>query len=120
MDKLYKLLLGMMVFTTAGMIILAFCPSEVQALKVGHGSYDSCSLPYITDVNGYDDHYVATVEVAGKPAVVKAYVGKKQCRIDRIGKNTWMLEIRKGKTYTIKCKSKHGKYKVINYKLARC
>jgi len=100
---------------------LSLVHAEVaEALQAGSARADNCSLPYVTDVNPYGKQYVATVEVVGKPSVVKAYCSGKQVKIDRLGKNVWMLPIKKGKLYTIKAKANGGKWKTIQYKLVRC
>ena len=78
-----------------------------------------CSLPYVTDVNPYGKRYVATVEVAGDPIKVKAYAHGRQVRIDRIGKHTWMLPVKKGKMYTIKARSTRSGWRVIRYEVVR-
>lgn len=89
---------------------------EAQALPAGK----DCSLPCVSEVNHHGKRYIATIEVAGKPHVVKAWCGKKQVKVDRLGKHTWMMPFSKGKTYTIKAKAKHGKWKMIQYRLCKC
>ena len=93
--------------------------SSAHASLMAGTANNQCSLPYVTEVNAYGKHFVATVEVIGKPTKVKAFIGKKHVKIDRIGKHTWMLPMKKGKLYTIKAKSAKSNWKVIQYRIAR-
>ena len=80
---------------------------------------DQCSLPYVTEVVPHGNYFVATIGVVEKPQVVKAYIGKKRVHIDRVGKYTWMLPIKKGKLYTFKAKSAKSGWKAIQFRIAR-
>ena len=115
-QKLTSFALAIVLCFVAGTAISAINATTAEALPASK----DCSLPYVSDVNDYGKRYVATIEVAGKPYIVKAYCGKKQVKVDRLGKHTWMMPFSKGKTYTIKAKAKHGKWKVIKYRLCKC
>jgi len=102
-----------------GLAMLLVPAGEAEAYVCAGVVDDRCSLPYVSDVNPYGKKYMATVEVAGEPKVVKAYIGKKRVKIDRIGERTWMLPMKKGKLYTIKAKSARSGWKVIQYKIVK-
>ena len=78
---------------------------------------NAVSLPYVEDVNPDGNGYAARIEACGKPAKFKVICKGKKVKAVRDGRNAWVVKMKRGKTYRISVKAKHGKWKSIAYRI---
>jgi hypothetical protein len=110
-----KKVLAMLV---AAMVAAAMFATPAEA-KVQAADMPRCSLPYVMDVNPNGNGYDVLVSCSGnaKKFSMKAKCGKRTLKAERIGKRSWVVKMKRGKTYRLSVRGDGGKWRSIEYRI---
>lgn len=77
-----------------------------------------CGVPTVIEVEHFKKNVaLVTIEVLGNPKHFKVSCNGKKVRAYDFGRQHWMAYFKVNKTYTIKAKTKGGKWKKIRYRI---